>query len=264
MKRKNIQVDNLKTYNNVVHEYRRYELNLPERIILSTLKDRWHNTRMLDIGVGAGRTSYTFAAIVKEYTGIDYSPAMVLESRKKIGEGENISFDICDASDLSRFYNDKFDFILFSQNGIDSVDHDTRLKILSEVRKILDVDGYFFFSTHSLHSFFSFKPKIFSFDIKKPIHSIYYAWKDIKFAMRKKRLYRNVDKDLIKKKSWAVLITGDHDFQMEVYHIMPDFQVKQLKDAGFDAVSVFDRDGMLIDPLTTSDNRALYFLCKTL
>ncbi len=264
MGRDDIQEYNLKTYNKVVNEYKRYELNLPERAILSSLKDKWHNTRMLDIGVGAGRTSYTFSAIVKEYTGIDYSSPMVLESKKKIGEEKNIHFDVCDASDLSRFYNDKFDFILFSQNGIDSVDHDTRLKILSEVRKILDVNGYFFFSTHSLHSFFSFKPKIFPFDKRKPIHSIYYAWKDIKFAMRKKRLYRNVDIDLIKKKSWAVLITGDHDFQMKVYHIKPDFQVQQLNEAGFDVVSVYDRDGKIIDPSKDNAKGMLYFLCKTL
>lgn len=259
-----MHVDNLKTYNKVVHEYKRYELNPPERNVLSAFKDKWHNTRMLDIGVGAGRTSYTFSAIVKEYIGIDYSHSMVLASKKTIEEEENISFEVCDASDLSRFYNNKFDFILFSQNGIDSVDHDTRIKILAEVRKVLDVNGYFFFSTHSLHSFFPLKPTIFQFDKRKPIHSLYYMWKDIKFAMRLKRIYRDVDVDSIKKKSWAILITGDHDFQMKVYHILPDSQVKQLNEVGFDVISVYDRDGMLIDPLQTKAGGMMYFLCKML
>ena len=86
MKKKDLNFDNLDTYNQVAHEYRQYDLNPPEREILSILKDKWHGIRMLDIGVGAGRTSFTFSAIVREYIGIDYSAAMISECKRKFGE----------------------------------------------------------------------------------------------------------------------------------------------------------------------------------
>ena len=263
MKTEDLQFDNLDTYNSVVSEYKRYELNLPERNILHRFKDKWHDSRMLDIGVGAGRTSYTFSAIVKEYIGVDYSPPMIVECKKAIEETENIRFDVCDASDLSQFYNNKFDFILFSLNGIDSVDHDTRLKILSEVRKTVDENGYFCFSTHSLYTF-PIKPNIFPFNRKELLRSVYCISKDIIFALRLKWFYRNADIDSIKKGPWAILITGDHNFKMKVYHVLPEFQVEQLKEAGFRVISVYDKDGGLVDPLNTNATGMLYFLCKPL
>ena len=256
------QVDNLKTYDNVVHEYKRYDLYHPEQTILSRLRDTWHRTRMLDIGVGAGRTSYIFSAIVKEYIGIDYSAPMVTECKEIIGENERVSFFVCDACDLSQFYDTKFDFILFSCNGIDSVERDQRLMILSEVRKVLGAEGYFFFSTHSLHPFFPIKKTISPFNKRKPVRSLWYAMKDYIFLMRKKWLYRNVDVNAIKKAQWALLITGDHNFQMRGYHSYPDYQVKQLEDTGFAVESVYGRDGSIIDPSENKPEVSLYFLCQ--
>ena len=40
---------------------------------------------MLDIGVGAGRTGYTFAPLVQRYVGLDYSPQMVAWARRLLG-----------------------------------------------------------------------------------------------------------------------------------------------------------------------------------
>jgi len=150
-------LDNLKTYSTVVHEYNSFRLSGPEQIILRKFKDRWHKFRMLDIGVGRGRTSHVFSALVKEYHGIDYCAPMIDACKGKgtIIEYETVDFHVCDARDLSQFYGATFDFILFSQNGIDSVDDDTRIKILSEVRKVLNVEGYFFL-------FYSFSALIFS------------------------------------------------------------------------------------------------------
>ena len=58
------------------------KLQKPESSIIETLKDQLPNYRMLDIGIGGGRTTHFFAPRVKEYVGIDYSQDMVAECRR--------------------------------------------------------------------------------------------------------------------------------------------------------------------------------------
>lgn len=257
--------NNLKIYNDFVGEYSSYMLVPAERELLGELKDHWSKMRMLDIGVGTGRTSYTFSAIVKDYTGIDYSQKMIEKCKDVIGEHDTVRFTLQDATDLSKYYDQKFDFVLFSMNGIDSVDHNDRKKILLEVHKNLDDDGFFFFSTHSLHTFpdsFPFRYRFSKFNKRKPIHSVYQWWKILLYKVRMWNMYRGVDVQGIQGKSWAILITGDHDFKMQIYHIKPDYQVKELEGAGFEVISVYDDNGNLKDPLKDRINRYMYFLCK--
>ena len=138
---------------------------------------------MLDICVDTGRTSYTFSALVNEYVGIDYCPVMVDRCKEVIGEQESVHLEVLDATDLSKYYDQKFDFVLFSLNGIDSVDHESRQKILSEAHKVTAKDGLFLFSTHSLHSF-PFKTKFPEFRKSRPIYSTYKWLKSQRFAFQ--------------------------------------------------------------------------------
>ncbi|VAW92812.1 hypothetical protein MNBD_GAMMA23-375 [hydrothermal vent metagenome] len=257
--------NNLKVYNDYVDDYTSYELVPQERNILVKFKERWGKTRMLDIGVGTGRTSFTFSAIVNDYTGIDYSHEMIKKCKTVIEENESVRFDLQDATDLSQYIDNKFDFILFSMNGLCSVGHDDRVKILSEVYKVISDDGFFFFSTHSLHTFpnhFPFKIKLPKFNKRQPLHWAYQWWKLLLRRFRIQRLYKGVDTNEICGKPWAILATGDHDFKIQIYHIKPDYQVKQLEDSGFEVVSVYDERGNERDPLKENINEYMYFLCK--
>ncbi len=121
----------------------------PERAVLARFADRWADTAMLDLGIGTGRTSYTFAALTKRYVGIDYSAAMVEHAQALIGEEPRSQLRVGDARDLSDI-EAPFDFVLFSYNGIDSVGHDDRLAILAETRSVLAPGGHFLMSAHSL------------------------------------------------------------------------------------------------------------------
>ncbi len=48
-------------------------LQKPEETILNELRNKLPNMKMLDIGVGAGRTTKYFAPLTKRYVGVDYS-----------------------------------------------------------------------------------------------------------------------------------------------------------------------------------------------
>jgi ubiquinone/menaquinone biosynthesis C-methylase UbiE len=64
-----------------VVEYYSKQTNLqpPEETILNLFKGSLSEMKMLDIGVGGGRTTVHFAQLVKTYEAIDYSEEMIVE-----------------------------------------------------------------------------------------------------------------------------------------------------------------------------------------
>lgn len=55
-----------------------------------------------------------------------------------------------DARDLAGIGNEAFSFVFFSYNGIDSVSHADRLRILNSAHRVLRLCGWFAFSSHNL------------------------------------------------------------------------------------------------------------------
>src|SRR5881296_1712799 len=134
----------------VVRAYEREsELQKPEEVVLTMLGDRLKDMRMLDIGVGAGRTTFHFAPLVKEYIGVDYSHKMIEACKRRFPERAD-SFRVCDARSMSVLPHDYFDLVLFSFNGIDYVPVTDRKKILTEVSRVARKGAQFLFSTHNL------------------------------------------------------------------------------------------------------------------
>ena len=100
--------------------------------------------RVLDLGVGGGRTAGLLSPLAGDYVGIDYTPEMVAISR---GRFPHLAFDEGDARDLSRYADGSFDCVVFSCNAIDSVDEDGRGMILRECARVLRDDGLLYYST---------------------------------------------------------------------------------------------------------------------
>jgi SAM-dependent methyltransferase len=100
--------------------------------------------KVLDIGVGGGRTAGILLGETQDYVGIDYTPAMVAACRARF---PGHRFEIADARDLKDFTADEFKLAVFSYNGIDSVDEEDRSLVFDEVLRVLAPGGAFFFST---------------------------------------------------------------------------------------------------------------------
>jgi ubiquinone/menaquinone biosynthesis C-methylase UbiE len=143
----------------IIGFYTNYETKLQngESAILSRLKTEFSGKRILDVGVGAGRTTPALLDISKRYVGIDVVSSMISACRLRF---PSAPFEVCDARDLSIFENEFFDLVFFSFNGIDCVDHVGRLDALREIQRVLADGGAFVFSSHNLRS-----------TIKKPWHS---------------------------------------------------------------------------------------------
>jgi SAM-dependent methyltransferase len=119
-----------------------------EACVFELALTRFRSGRFLDIGVGGGRTAALLAKHASAYLGIDYTPEMVRIAR---ANHSHLRFELMDARNLSGIADRSQDLVIFSYNGIDSVDPEGRLAVLSEVHRVLVPGGAFVFSTFHRH-----------------------------------------------------------------------------------------------------------------
>lgn len=105
-------------------------------------------SRILDLGVGAGRTTPFLAPSAKAYVGFDYAPHMVAACRDRFPQ---YRFEVGDAADLSRFEDNSFDVVVFALSGIDYLRSDAaRRSCLQHCSRVLRSGGRMILSVHNV------------------------------------------------------------------------------------------------------------------
>jgi SAM-dependent methyltransferase len=240
------------------------ELSLmpPERVVMGLMRERLHELEMLDLGVGSGRTAYTFGALVRRYVGLDYSPRMIERARALLGEDERVELIVGDARDLSAA-GGPFDFVLFSFNGIDAVGHEDRLRILTEVRGALKPQGSFLFSAHSMGALpLTLRRPRGRFRTGSRLREAYRFLGDLSYAWDVHRSNRALDLAAARKRGWIAVRDNAHGFSLDVYYVDPAEQLEQLRRAGFEITAVYDPAGREVDPLRERRDPWLSYLCR--
>jgi ubiquinone/menaquinone biosynthesis C-methylase UbiE len=121
------------------------QLQKPEETILQELKTKLPTMRMLDLGVGAGRTTTSFAPLIANYVGVDSSQSMIAACQLKFRNDPKITFKVSNVTNLGSFQARTFDFVLFSFNGIDNLKHEDRLRALGEIHRVTKTEDTFVF-----------------------------------------------------------------------------------------------------------------------
>jgi len=104
-------------------------------------------SRILDIGIGAGRTTGFLIDRGLSYIGVDLSIEMVAAAKAKFPTAD---LRVMDAQDLSYIDSESKDVIIFSFNGIDNVpSKEGRAKVFAEVSRCLVRGGVFIYSCHN-------------------------------------------------------------------------------------------------------------------
>ncbi|MFM7888483.1 MAG: class I SAM-dependent methyltransferase [Pseudanabaena sp.] len=235
------------------------QLQPAEQTILNLFRNQWSSMKMLDIGVGGGRTTQYFSRIVQEYKGIDYSEEMIAACQQRF-RGQSQMFEVVDARDMSQFPDNSFDFILFSFNGIDVVSHCDRLQVLQEISRIGKSGGYFFFSSHNLQGLereFNWKNHISFNPFKTYVNMIMFTL--LRF------FNRSISPHQIKSSDYAIIQDESHNFRLKQYYVRPQEQLNQLQ-ANFDNIRIYSWQSGL-ELLTQQDLIAntdmwLYYLCQ--
>ncbi|MFX1391988.1 MAG: class I SAM-dependent methyltransferase [Promethearchaeota archaeon] len=112
------------------------------------------NSKILDIGCGAGRISYNLNKMGYDVIGIDISEPMIYLAKKLY---PNLKFEIGDTCDL-RFAANYFNYVIFSFNGLDAIyPKEKRISALKEINRVLKKGGIFLFSSHNSFAIISRK-----------------------------------------------------------------------------------------------------------
>jgi len=235
-----------------------HTLQKPEETIMQLVKDKLKDWRMLDLGIGLGRTTLHFAPLVKEYTGIDYSFSMLKTYQKIFPEAKpNVQVRLGDVRMMRELESDYFDFILFSFNGIDYISHEDRLYALEEIKRIGKKGGIFVFSTHNLNHIDAMYSIKFGNRIK---YFIYQCYRYLRL------IYENGFPGKYRKKDFAILNDSAHHFKLKTYYIKPDAQIEQLEGFVFKTICFFSlKTGEEMDKAAlngASGDSWIYYMCE--
>ena len=231
-------------------------LTLGESIVLQRCRADYVGKHVLDLGVGAGRTTPWLAPGAASYVGLDYSQTMVALCKARHPD-RTIPWG--DARNLSTFADASFDFVFFSYNGIDAAGHADRQQILREIARVIRPCGMLAFSSHNLDCIrhWPMHRDILRLNGRAaPINLLKHC---ARVAIRIRNVIRNRRLE-DRSPEYAVLTDRGHNLAFLSYYIGPQVQARQLADAGFSLVEILDLEGLPV--VGTSEAPFLHYLAR--
>jgi ubiquinone/menaquinone biosynthesis C-methylase UbiE len=193
---------------------------------------------VLDIGVGAGRTTRYLAPLADRYEAIDYSPDMISYMKQAMPE---INAQLGDFRDMNMFGSGTFDFVLATNNVLDNFSHQDRFKALREAHRVLRPGGMLVLSSHNLRYTKAFSDP----EMEWSAHPIRLVRNMLTFISS----YRNNLRVRGLRETHpdhALLNDCGHQYAIIHYYAAPETVVSQLRSTGFEISNIFDKQGHLV------------------
>lgn len=223
----------------------RQQLLFGEEALLRNARMHIIGKRVLDVGVGAGRTTPHLMSLEPAvYVGVDYSSSMVENCR---GRFPTLDFRVADARTMPGFVDGSFDFILFSWNGIDSVNYEGREQVVREAFRLLSPGGMFAFSSANGRNL---PPRpwtsqaILNMGLRPGLKSVLHGL--IQWCAGLIHFLRLLPRET-SHEDYSIRVDQAHNFQLLRCLVTPAQQKRQLTRAGFIDVTVIDRQGEVND-----------------
>ncbi len=226
----------------------------PEAELLRRLRPELKEMRVLDMGVGAGRTGVYFSTAVRTYTAFDHARPMVDAARAGLDDLlDPCSIVEADARKMSFAQDGAFDLLLFTGDGLDESSPEDRLRIGAEVRRAGRAGAVFFFSSRNLQGL-GLRGSCGPADLLRR------GRRNILMSVANQNLAR------LRRQASAVLFDESGCYRLPVYYVTPKEQVRLLKEAGFHDIRVFSaRTGLEVRDWRLWDKIAddtVYYLCR--
>lgn len=207
---------------------------------------------VLDVGVGAGRTTRYLEPIARRYEAVDYSPVMVEHVREAF---PRTHVQRADFRALTPFEDATFDFVLASDNVIDALSHEDRMRALAEARRVLRPGGLLAFSSHNVEYAHAHDGPTL-------------AWTKNPFTLARRvadlvtmiKNHRRVSRHRRVTPEYAILNDSGQNFACLHYYASREAVRAQLERVGMRLLDVFDVEGRTIDdaPDAKDDPSLLY------
>lgn len=235
----------------------------PEARLLKLYGSDFKRWSVLDLGIGAGRTTRHFAPACGSYLGIDYAPGMVDQARRNCHAFAS-RIETADARDLHMIPSASLDFVLFSFNGLDCIDPSDREAVLREVHRVLRRGGIFSFSAHNLHSVpFAGAWPMPPLNPARPFQSLYRVAKRMRRNLRIRPLVQHRNSSEIMRRGWAFFPDGGESYTVPLVYVTPAFQRAQLDACQLRLFSLQDCDCReLLGAHPPSTDSWLYYLAE--
>ena len=241
-----------------------------EEIALGVAAPLVRSKRVLDLGVGGGRTVGLLSLLTDHYIGVDYSPEMVAACRARYPDKD---FRVVDARDMSVFEDGSFEFVFFSYNGIDTVGEQDRTKIYQEVHRVLTEEGLFAFSTlnkdgrsYKESPFQLHRPgQPFDRSLRAVARLIFRNATDPHRLARRYRNWRLAKRARVEGDGWAMCALAHRDFVLMNHFVTLERLRAELGEADFSPIAVLGSDsfgGALLPAATTKHSDSFYAVVR--
>lgn len=250
-----IDIVNRETMRMAVDEYANdTKLSVPEAAALASIADAVRDKRILDIGVGGGRTTTELLRLSRDYVGVDYVEAMVNRCRERF---PGVRYEHADARSMPQFADQSFDLIVFACNGISMVDHDGRMAIFREIRRLLSRNGVFVFSTYNRDSS--------EHDSWFVLPDFQLSANPLRIAVRSARFFKQLALSIFNRlrylrhevstAEYSIINDRCHNYRTMLYYISPENQLRQLDAMGFKSKpTIYDLSGNTVSRAARDDS----------
>lgn len=222
----------------VAQHYQSTSLERVEVAALIRHQPGFAGRRVLDLGVGTGRTIDFLRPLASRYVCLDYAPEMVEFVRST---RPDVEVHLADMRDLSQWPTETFDFVFGPNNVLDALSHDDRLRSLREVRRVLSSTGLLVFTSHNRQFRFAQSGPRLQYS-RNPVTQLANIARYLRQQLNHRRLapLRRFERD------YALLNDNGHDYALLHYYVDRDIQRQQLEHAGFRLVEILDYSGRVL------------------
>lgn len=228
-------------------------LDRGEAAALVAAADLARGVPVLDVGVGSGRTTPLLRLLSERYVAIDYAPNMIDAFRKNFPD---LPAHVADARDLAAFEDGEFGLVVFSNNGLDTVTHEQRRRVLAEFARVTDETGVVVFSTLNRGGRSYLESP---FQLRRPTTRPQFSLRALLVAVGRRLLdpsaqVRGVRNWLVNRskaedhRSWALAPLQAHEFALVMHFSTLDDVRTLVAGAGLELIAVYGDDGERIAP----------------
>ena len=213
-----------------------------EAIVLLKYRDAFLGRRVLDLGVGSGRTTRYLLPFAGRYGAIDRSPAMLQRLREDFPGADAQDGDV---RTIANFPGESFDFVIASCALLDALTHEDRLRALAAIRARMAPGALFYFSAHNRDGVkASNGPELPRLNWRNPPATARQLARHVISRANVRRL-RHLRVDT---REYGLLSDMGHNWSLVLYHMSAPAQLGQITAAGFELVDAFTDSGEAVDP----------------